>query len=174
MDKKTLVMLGVLAMLLVVALPSLMRDFAPDDAHVEAQAVPDPDPPEFSDTRSEDQQAAPRIAFREVERWAIPPGSFGRTIVIDQSTATEGDLRKLGDQLREELRDEPNSIVFIFNDERAARMRKDVTADSVSAEDAALYDRHFVGIYSKNGNTGFHRLAIHAEGLNGSTSLIDY
>ncbi|MSQ35903.1 MAG: hypothetical protein EXR63_01985 [Dehalococcoidia bacterium] len=46
---------------------------------------------------------------------------------------------------------------MVFNDRRAAELRDAVLADRATAAEAALYDRAFVAMYIKNGQTGSHR-----------------
>ncbi len=112
-----------------------------------------------------------RIAYREVERWPVPSGGFGRAIVIDDSLATEADLRSLGDQIREEFRNDHNSFVFVYDDERAARMRGRY---NLPIEDGNFYNRHSVGTYTKNGTNGFHEWTITPQGIEGPMIQVNY
>ena len=115
-----------------------------------------------SSSRRLGPQPATRIQYRIVEEWAIPNGGFGRAIVIDQKDRGEESLRKLGETLKYDTGADRNAFVWIYDDERASKMRRNVPPEG--SKDGRFYDAHFVGDYSRNINTGFHRLACFREG----------
>jgi hypothetical protein len=52
----------------------------------------------------------------------------------------------------------------VFDSATAAALRSKVLDDSATTAEQNLYDMHFVGVYEKNGNTGFHQFDIYFDG----------
>jgi hypothetical protein len=109
-----------------------------------------------------------KIPYEIVERWDIPNGGEGKSIVILQEYVNDSDMTILGETLRRDLRSDKNAFVFIFDDPYAASLRKDILNENMSQKDADFYDTHYVGQYTKNGNTGFHRYSIYLDGVMGT------
>jgi hypothetical protein len=63
------------------------------------------------------------VPYQVARSWGIPAGGSGRPIFIDPQYANEADLRRLGEQVRQELPNDGSSFVFIFDTERAARLQ---------------------------------------------------
>jgi hypothetical protein len=117
---------------------------------------------------------ARHVDYRIVEQWSIPNGGYGKVIVIADSLTTDSGLRALGEQLKYDTRDDRNAFVTVFSDVRAAGMRQKAMDDALSKSEARFYDAHLVADYTRNANTGFHRLSLLPKGLNGPQSEINY
>jgi hypothetical protein len=104
-------------------------------------------------------QPQSRITYDIVRQWTIPNGGFGRVVVISKANAQESGLRALAETLKYDTASDRNAFVFIFDDRRAAAMYE--RALNLNRKDGRFYDRHFVAMYSRNVNTGLHRLDIH-------------
>ncbi|HEX5724173.1 MAG TPA: hypothetical protein VFX98_01835 [Longimicrobiaceae bacterium] len=119
---------------------------------------------------SDDSSATPgrgaeRFAYQTVEWWTIPAGGFGNVIVVDSSLRSEPKLRALGEQLRRENEGYRYVFIEVFSNLRAAALRDSALAERVSAEEAALYARHFIASYVRNSHTGHHQLRIAPNGI---------
>jgi hypothetical protein len=114
------------------------------------------------------------VDYTIVEQWSIPNGGFGKVVVIPDQAANEASLRALGEQFRYDTRGDRNAFIFVFSDPKAAAMRRAVLADEASKKNLAVYDRHFVAMYSRNINTGFHRLNMTPKGINGPQIDVNY
>ena len=126
-------------------------------------AAPPPAPP-----------STPTIPFRVVEQWSIPNGGTGRVLVISPANRNEADLRALGVQLRTDARNDRMALAEVYDDERAARMRVAAISGHVSKADGAFFDKHKVGHYDKNANSGVNHYNITVKGLNGPWIELDY
>ncbi len=111
------------------------------------------------------------VPYQVARSWGIPAGGTGRSIFIDPQHANEADLRRLGEQLRQESPNGGSSFVFIFDTERAARLQG--TFDN-SDEDHEHYMRHTVGEYTRNASNGYHRLHGTPEGIMGPAFEVNY
>ena len=119
--------------------------------------------------------AAPRsvspdsVSYRVVETWSIPNGGFGRAIVVPARMRNEASLRALGLRLRADTKADRNAFIFVFDSERAAGVRRAVVNGRASDADLAVYDKHFIAVYNRNANTGFHEMAITLRGCKSIT-----
>ena len=120
------------------------------------------------------EKAIPTISHRIIEEWTIPNGGYGRIIVIDPVHRNEKDMRMLGDQLRSDTKKDRNAFIWIYDDEKAARVRKAALAERLNKKDLEHHDKHVIGDYARNANTGFHALIIFLEGLDGSPLEVKY
>jgi hypothetical protein len=120
------------------------------------------------------EKAVPTISYRVIEEWTIPNGGYGRIIVIEPTHRNEKDMRMLGDQLRSDTKKDRNAIIFVYDDEKAARMRKAALAERLNKKDLAHHDKHMIGDYLRNANTSFHCLKILLEGLDGPSLEVKY
>src|SRR6266571_3714411 len=66
----------------------------------------------------------PAVVYNVVDEWSIPNGGYGRVVVVDPAQRSEAGLIALADQLRRDTKDDRNAFVFIYDDPRAARLRK--------------------------------------------------
>lgn len=111
------------------------------------------------------QNAVKDIPYEVIESWEIPNGGFGKIIVISPTNANESDVIALGEKLRKETKNDRNSSIDIFSDKQAALLRKKVIGQKATEAEDKLYGTHFIASYSKNINTGYHKLEIHLTGI---------
>lgn len=121
-----------------------------------------------------DNAASPK-QYEIVNRWSIPNGGEGKVIVIPVSYLNQSDMAALGEQLKADTKNDRNAFIFIFTDKKAAESRDRVLNSTASELETALYDKHFVGNYSRNINSGFHKLEIWYDGVMGTNNkTIEY
>lgn len=113
-----------------------------------------------------------KVSYAVVRRWPIPNGGEGKDIVVSPVLATEEGLRAIGEILKEDTKADRNAVVIIFDDSRAAKMSHDF--EKRSKKELEIYDRHYVGEYWRNANTGLHRLTMHPTGLKGPWKQVEY
>lgn len=111
--------------------------------------------------------------YKVIEQWPIPNGGFGKTVLI-KANPGESEMRMLGDRLREDTKSDRNAFIFIYDDEQAARNRRAASASKLSDNGLRHHDRHRVGTYLRNANTGFHELDITTKGLDGPDVKVTY
>ena len=104
------------------------------------------------------------VPYTVVDEWPIPNGGYGRVVLIDPTYRNEAELKRLGSVLQRDTRDDRNAFVFVFDDARAASLRKNVLSDSASDDELEYYHSHFIGTYFRNANTGHHELTILIDG----------
>ena len=109
-----------------------------------------------------------------IEYRNVAASGLKTVIVIDPSHRNEKDMRLLGDQLRSSFGKERIAVVIVFDDDKAALMNKDVSQGKLSKQNEAHYDKHMIGTYHRNANTGHHAFQINLEGLDGPSIDIDY
>ncbi len=68
-------------------------------------------------------------------------------------------------QLKIETKADRHAIVFIYDDRRAALLRKDALAERLKKAPMKLHDDHMIGAYYRNINTGFHAVTISLDGV---------
>lgn len=95
-------------------------------------------------------------------------------IVVDSSIVTAELAPRLGATLRKNLAGERNAFVQIFSSERAALQRDAAIQDRLSPNNMAYYDKHALGSYTRNANTGFEGLDFSPKGIDGTTTSIRY
>ena len=124
-------------------------------------------------TSTEGQLKIPDVVkYETIDEWDITNGGKGKVIVVDVRLTNLLDLKKLGECLNYEAKDDRNSYVVVFNNKKAALMFHS-TAD-LNERDGAFYDRHFLAVYNKNINTNFNEIQIHEKGLNGKSIEVKY
>jgi hypothetical protein len=126
------------------------------------------------------------IPYRVVEEWNV-----GRTIVIDSSYVNEPDLRRLGEQLRREAAGNRFVLVYVFDDRAAAMSRRAAFAAIADEELRKLkglpqhgsrteenlvsnVQKHRVGEYWQNANTGNYTFYMFPEGYEGRMIEVKY
>jgi len=97
-----------------------------------------------------------------------------KLIVIDKDHRNEKDLKALGEELRKDFGKERLVNVIVYDDDKAAGMWKDATQDQLKENDSAFYDKHMLGAYTRNANTGIHRFLIYLEGVAGPQIEVKY
>ncbi len=116
----------------------------------------------------------PIIPFQVIDQWEIPNGGYGKVIIIDHSNVNDYDMRLLGLQVMQGAINDKNAFYSIYDDIKAAQMRQYLADDKYSNEELAFYDLHFVGVYDKNGNTGYHLYSFWLSGINGPQVDINF
>lgn len=114
----------------------------------------------------------PQVRYDIAKRWSIPNGGEGKVIVIPPALANEAGMTALADKLREDTRSDRNAFIFIFDDPQAAEMRDRL--NSLSPSEREFYQRHFMGTYIRNINTGFHEMEMHPTGMNGPSKQLKF
>ena len=104
-----------------------------------------------------------QITYEIIERWAIPNGGEGKTIVISRDLLNPADMTRLGEMLLDDTRRDRNAFIFIFTDASAALVWS-ASLDRTPAEQE-LMNKHFIGSYTRNINTGFHKLEVSFTGF---------
>lgn len=119
-------------------------------------------------TKPREIEKKKEITYEVVERWSIPNGGEGKRILISPDYLNEADMITLGEKLKSDTQKDRNAFIWIFTDKRALEMFEKVFADEVKDKtDLDFYDKHYVGQYTKNGNTGFHEYTIYLDGFSG-------
>lgn len=81
-------------------------------------------------------------------------------------------MTALGQKLNSDTKDDKNDVISVYTD-RAAWKLRDKLPDGMSKSEETFYDKHYVGQYNKNGNSGLHAFAIYFDGgLTGTNSKI--
>lgn len=106
------------------------------------------------------------VPYDVVDEWTLPDGGTGRSIVINASLRNVTDLRALGDQLRWEHRRDRNVQVEVFDDRRAAELRRQDAAGDLAGDDRSHHDRHKIAFYRKVAGSD-HELVIALGGVGG-------
>src|SRR3989344_3089391 len=115
------------------------------------------------------QQAQPKqISYQITDRWTIPNGGEGKVIVISPDYVNDAYMVALGDKLKSDTQNDRNANISVFDNTSAAALRNKVLGDEATTAEQDLYDTHFVGQYSKNGNTGYHQFVIYFDGVMGA------
>ena len=109
----------------------------------------------------------PKIPYKVVRDYTVPTGGHTRNIVIDPTFRTEKEIRRLARQLERDTRSDPFALVFIFDDEVAAKNHLASIEGTLDAKAEAHFESHYIGAYERNEKTGKHSLMIWPEGLNG-------
>lgn len=111
-----------------------------------------------------------QIDYVIYKRWDIPNGGEGKAVIIPLEYLNEADMPLVGEKLRYDTKNDRNAFIYVFTDKKAAEMRDKVLTDELSEKDRNFYDAHYVGQYTKNGNSGFHEFVIYYDGVMGSSS----
>lgn len=112
------------------------------------------------------------VPYQVVESWSIPNGGYGRVIVISPKYSTDSALQQLGLQLLALGAGDRNSFAFVYDSPKAADMRDDLPEDE--GPRGQYYDRHFLGAYVKNGNTGVNEWTFSEHGFVHASHTIRY
>ena len=104
--------------------------------------------------------AAVPVAYEVTQTWTIPNGGSGKAIVIPVAYLNDGPMAALGEKLKNDTKGDRNAVIMIYADAQAARLRDQVLAGGATPTESALYDKHFIGTYVRNANTGFHALEV--------------
>ncbi len=102
------------------------------------------------------------VSYEVVETWTMPGGGPGESIVVPESYLNDDGAVLLGAQLQRDTTGVKNAVVFIFTERRAAELRRFLI--NASAEDQAFYQQHYAGQYTRNVDTGYHKLEMCYDG----------
>lgn len=105
------------------------------------------------------------ISYEVIRSWEIPNGGYGKVIVIPPDNFNEADMTLLGEKLKEDHKRDRNSFIYIYDAKKAAQMRDGA---SIAPGDQDFYDKHYIGEYTKNANSGYHQLTIYFDGIMGT------
>lgn len=109
-----------------------------------------------------------QIPYEIIKRWTIPNGGEGKLIVISPDNLNEADMTALGENLRNDTKNDRNAFISIFDNAKAVSVRDAVLGDTANKTDQDLYDKHFIGEYDRNINTGYNQLQIFFDGVMGT------
>jgi hypothetical protein len=150
LKSRPLIAVGVLILLIIVLMP-----------HGEQRPA--------SESAKAAQPAVPPIPYALVETWDIPCSGrdgMGRVIVVDSAYRTDSELRRLGEQLREERPQEWCSNVEVFDDSLMATLRdKGIGGDLRPKSKQARFDSHYLGLYFRNRHSRTNELTFGLQGI---------
>ncbi len=112
------------------------------------------------------------VSYEIIERWPIPNGGEGKSVVVSHDYFNESDMILLGKKLKEDTKYDRNAAIFVYDDKQAALMKDKVLSDKLSAKDSDFYDKHYIGQYFKNGNSDFDQFTIYFDGVLGSNQKV--
>jgi hypothetical protein len=110
------------------------------------------------------------ISYEVLQQWDINNGGKGKIILIPADYLNEADMTTLGQKLKSDTKNDKNAFIMVFTDKKAAALRDKVTGNTMTKDEEKFYDTHYVGQYTKNGNSGFHAFAIYFDGVSGSNN----
>jgi len=110
------------------------------------------------------------IKYEVLQKWDINNGGQGKTILISTDYLNEADMVALGKKLKEDTKNDKNAFIMVFTDKKAAELRDKVIDNSMTKDEEKFYDTHYVGQYTKNGNSGLHAFVIYFDGVSGTNS----
>ncbi|MEA3209038.1 MAG: hypothetical protein QOE70_2095 [Chthoniobacter sp.] len=113
----------------------------------------------------------PTLRYDIAKRWSIDGGE-GKDIVIPLVDANEVGMAALVGKLREDTRSDRMAYVFIFDDAKAADMRKRVR--NLTPSELEFYKRHYIGTYKRNANTALNEMEMHPTGMNGPSTMLKF
>ncbi|MEI6835405.1 MAG: hypothetical protein WCK59_01105 [Candidatus Falkowbacteria bacterium] len=108
------------------------------------------------------------IKYEIIKTWDIANGGTGREILIPVSYVNDKDMVALGEKLKSDFVDERNNFIWVFTDKKLSALRSKMMKADLSKSDQDFYDKHYVGQYNKNINSGMNRFVIYFDGVNGS------
>lgn len=115
--------------------------------------------------------AAPQ--YKIIEQRSFANGGFGRVIVVAPNPSA-AELRAFGEKLRQDTRNERNAFVWLYDDERAARIRRALTSENLPKSELRHHDRHYLALYSRNASTGLHEFEYYPQGFDGVSFKVKY
>lgn len=113
-----------------------------------------------------------RIKYDIHKVWTIPNGGYGKVIVVDSINRNKTALKLLGETLKSDTKTDRNAFVFIYDNFKAADLRERI--GYMNKKEEEFYDRHFIGVYTRNINSGYHKLEMILHGIDSTWETIDY
>lgn len=123
--------------------------------------------PQESPKQESPKQEPPQkeISYEIINRWAITNGGEGKKILIPRDYLNETDMTALCGKLKENTKNDRNVTIYIFTDRKATAIHESgLLPDELNKTDFDIYNKNFVGLYSKNGNTAFNGCEIYFDG----------
>ena len=117
-------------------------------------------------------EKAALVSYSITKRWSIPNGGEGKVIVIPPALANEAGMTAIANKLREDTREDRNAFVFIFDAPKAAEMRDRL--NSLTPTELEFYQRHYMGTYMRNINSGIDDMELHPTGMNGPYKTLKF
>ena len=102
--------------------------------------------PVVSNTATSQKQ----VSYEIIKRWEIPSGGEGKVIVVSSTNLNDINMVLLGTKLKNDTMNEKSSFVYVFDSKKAALLRDNSLNNKLSITDQNFYDKHNIGIYSKN------------------------
>ncbi len=138
--------------------PTQTQSDAPIQAVSQQKSQPSPTP------------AQKAISYEVLQQWDINNGGKGKVVLIPVDYLNEAGMTALGQKLKEDTKNDKNAFIMVFTDKKAAALRDKIVDSTASKDEEKFYDAHYVGQYTKNGNSGFHAFAIYFDGVSGTNS----
>ena len=113
---------------------------------------------------------AKTVKYEVLQQWDINNGGRGKTILIPADYLNEDDMVALGKKLNEDTKNDKNAFIMVFTDKKAAELRDKLIDDSMTKDEEKFYHTHYVGQFTKNGNSGLHAFVIYFDGVSGTNS----
>jgi hypothetical protein len=110
------------------------------------------------------------IKYEMLQQWDINNGGLGKIILIPTDYLNEDDMVVLGKKLNEDTKNDKHAFIMVFTDKKAAELRDKLIDDSMTKDEEKFYDTHYVGQFTKNGNSGLHAFVIYFDGVSGTNS----
>ncbi len=110
------------------------------------------------------------ISYEVLQQWDINNGGKGKVILIPADYLNETDMVALGQKLKDDTKNDKNAFIMVFTDKKAAALRDKVIGNTMTKDEEKFYDTHYIGQYTKNGNSGFHAFAIYFDGVSGNNN----
>ncbi len=120
------------------------------------------------------QPSVSATMYQIIEQWPIGSQGHGQSIVTAVRGPTQAQLKALADQLKLDTKTDKVAVIWIFDDERAAKNRKMIGSGALSKSDEKFYSQHFVGQYQRISSSGTHQLFLYPKGANGPQVEIKY
>ena len=114
--------------------------------------------------------SVPKIDYQIIQRWQIPNGGEGKVILIPKEYVNDADMTALGEKLKKDTSGDRNAVIEVFSDRQASLLRDKVFNNTATKEETDLYDKNYVGSYTKNINTGYHKFEIFFDGVMGTNN----
>ncbi|VVB53163.1 Uncharacterised protein [uncultured archaeon] len=110
------------------------------------------------------------IDYQIIKRWQIPNGGEGKVVLIPKDYVNDADMTAIGQKLKKDTAKDRNAVIEVFSDRQAALLRDKVFNNTATGEETDLYDKNYVGSYTRNINTGYNKFEIFFDGVMGTNN----